>query len=287
VLQLHPNGYKFPAGHVVKLELLPRDDPYGRVSNGQAAVQVSTLQLRLPVAEAPGALGGLVQTAAAKVVPAGQMLARDFAPPAHVRPVGATPLFVALVPAYQPCETPNLIHGAPLAYPACAPAEPASPNLTVGTGDVNGETANSTAWARFAVVPNDPGTPADEADVRITASVTDVRRAANLSDYLGELEQVTLLQITDRANGPGGEAATTVETPLRATLDCAATPEADRGAQCSVVTSADAMFPGAVQDGLRAVWELETVEVYDGGHDSKAKSTADNRLFLRQGLFLP
>ena len=38
VFQLHPNGWKFQAGHVAKLELLPADQPYGRNSNGQAPV---------------------------------------------------------------------------------------------------------------------------------------------------------------------------------------------------------------------------------------------------------
>ena len=35
VFQLHPGGWRFAAGHTVKLELLPNDVPYGRASNGQ------------------------------------------------------------------------------------------------------------------------------------------------------------------------------------------------------------------------------------------------------------
>ena len=80
VFQLHPNGYKFEMGHVAKLELLPNDTPYGRVSNGQAPVVVSNLELRLPVREAPADLGGgfLSNPPAAKVVPAGYELASDY-----------------------------------------------------------------------------------------------------------------------------------------------------------------------------------------------------------------
>jgi len=78
VFQLHPNGYRFEAGHVAKLELLPNDTPYGRASNEQAPVVVSTLELRLPVLETPGSLGGVVQTPAQKVVPAGYELADDY-----------------------------------------------------------------------------------------------------------------------------------------------------------------------------------------------------------------
>ncbi|HEX6116592.1 MAG TPA: acetylxylan esterase [Solirubrobacterales bacterium] len=64
VFQLHANGWKFENGHVAKLELLPNDTPYGRVSNGQAPVTVSNLDLRLPTREragsvaAPGGVGG-------------------------------------------------------------------------------------------------------------------------------------------------------------------------------------------------------------------------------------
>jgi predicted acyl esterase len=75
VFQLHPDGWKFAPGHLAKLELLPNDAPYGRVSNGQLPVTVSNLQLRLPVLEAPN--GATIQKPAPKVVPAGYTLARD------------------------------------------------------------------------------------------------------------------------------------------------------------------------------------------------------------------
>jgi fermentation-respiration switch protein FrsA (DUF1100 family) len=58
--QLYGNGYRFEAGHVAKLELLGRDSPYLRASNGPFSVQVSDLTLELPTAEKPGAAGGLV-----------------------------------------------------------------------------------------------------------------------------------------------------------------------------------------------------------------------------------
>ncbi|HEU5106537.1 MAG TPA: CocE/NonD family hydrolase [Solirubrobacterales bacterium] len=65
VFQLHPQGYRFAGGDTVKLELLPADAPYSRPSNLQAPITVSDLELRLPVREQPGELGGLVQTPAA------------------------------------------------------------------------------------------------------------------------------------------------------------------------------------------------------------------------------
>jgi predicted acyl esterase len=46
--QLHGNGYEFPAGDTVKLELLGRDAPYYRASNGSFSVEVSGLTVSLP-----------------------------------------------------------------------------------------------------------------------------------------------------------------------------------------------------------------------------------------------
>lgn len=77
VFQLHPNGYRFQAGHTVKLELLPADIPYGRISNLQGTVDVANLELRLPVLEEPGAAGGAVVAPSPPVVPDGYELAAD------------------------------------------------------------------------------------------------------------------------------------------------------------------------------------------------------------------
>ena len=79
VFQLHPQGFHFSAGDVAKLELLPSDAPYARASNAQLPITASDLELRLPVMEGPGSLGGLVQTPAPKVVPPGYRLAAEYA----------------------------------------------------------------------------------------------------------------------------------------------------------------------------------------------------------------
>jgi len=54
VFQLHPNGWRFAPGHTPKLELIGTDVPYSRAPNGQYSVEVSSLELRLPVADRPG-----------------------------------------------------------------------------------------------------------------------------------------------------------------------------------------------------------------------------------------
>jgi fermentation-respiration switch protein FrsA (DUF1100 family) len=46
--QLHGNGYQFPAGDTVKLQLLGRDTPYYRASNGTFNIEVSKLTASLP-----------------------------------------------------------------------------------------------------------------------------------------------------------------------------------------------------------------------------------------------
>jgi len=180
VFQLHPSGYKFAAGHIAKLELLPNDNPYGRVSNGQANVTIQNLELRLPVLEQPGTLGGLVQLPASKLVPAGRELAPDFG--AYTSPIGASPLRVSLVPAYQACETgaADSTHGSPLNFPSCSGPGLRSSTVTVGP--------HSIGFARMVVCSANAGstfcTPSGNAmplpDVRLTGSIRDVKCASSL-----------------------------------------------------------------------------------------------------------
>jgi hypothetical protein len=59
VFQLHPNGWRFEAGHRAKLQLLSQDAPYARPSNLQQPIRVSSLELRLPVHEAAGSAAGV------------------------------------------------------------------------------------------------------------------------------------------------------------------------------------------------------------------------------------
>jgi len=67
VFQLDPNGWHFAPGHVAKLELLGRDSPYARPSNSVFSLDVSELELRLPVRETPN--GGQVLPPAPSVNP--------------------------------------------------------------------------------------------------------------------------------------------------------------------------------------------------------------------------
>ena len=47
--QLHGNGYRFAAGDTVKLELLGRDAPYYRASEGAFSVEAKDVSISLPI----------------------------------------------------------------------------------------------------------------------------------------------------------------------------------------------------------------------------------------------
>jgi Acetyl xylan esterase (AXE1) len=89
VFQLHPQAYRFAPGHVPKLELLPSDAPYARASNTQSPITVSNLELRLPVLEQPGSLGGVVLPPAPKVLPPGYELASGYESGVAAVPISA------------------------------------------------------------------------------------------------------------------------------------------------------------------------------------------------------
>jgi hypothetical protein len=207
----------------------------------------------------------------------------------YPRPRGATPVRVPLVPAYAQCTTPNRTHGAPLVFPSCRPPAARSGLLTVGTPDANGKGANSIGSVLFKVVVGDPATPANESDVDVSVSLTDVRRSSTLTDYTGEIRETTTLRITDRRSGPAGNGsddATMVDVPLPVDVTCSGTADTSVGSTCSIATAVNALLPGAVREGDRAIWELGPVEVYDGGPDGIG-GTPDNTLFARQGVFVP
>lgn len=54
--QLTPQGYRFPAGHRLKVEVTANDVPYFQQSNIPAVVQVAAMSITLPLHEAPGTI---------------------------------------------------------------------------------------------------------------------------------------------------------------------------------------------------------------------------------------
>jgi hypothetical protein len=213
--------------------------------------------------------------------------ARFSSPDGYPRPRGATPFRVPLVPAFRQCVTSNSTHGAPLSYGSCRPPVQESSYLTIGTPDANGKPAASVGFLQLTTIAGNPSTPADEADVGITMSLSDVRNRGNLADYTGELKANLGLRITDRRNSPSGtDAATVSDLTFPVTVPCAATAE-DVGGKCAVSTTADTVVPGAVPESARTIWQLGRVGVYDGGADGVASTVDGDSIFVTQGLFVP
>jgi hypothetical protein len=202
----------------------------------------------------------------------------------YVRPKGATPLLTSLVPAFNECTAPDRRHGGGLSSDSCSSPSQGSSYLTFGTPDANGKPANSSGFARLDVCPV-PGCAAG--NVKIEALLSDVRNRTDLTDYGGELQGRVTLRITDRMNSPDNdEPATMVDTPLSFDMACVTTLDTATGSACGATTTANAVVPGAVTQGKRAIWELGQISVYDGGADGDA-GTAGNTILARQGIFLP
>ena len=222
----------------------------------------------------------------------------------YPRPKGATPFRAPLVPAYQRCDSPDRVHGPPLEHPSCSAPAQESSTLTVGTPDSNGAAANSSGSVRLDVILGNPSTPEDEADVGIAIDVTDVRCAQTApacpggqgSDYAGRLLATASLRLTDKGNGPEEDQdGTLTDTPLEVPFGCATTAGTTIGAHCAVNTTMDALLPGAVVEGRRAIWQLGALSVADSGpngsgYGAGCPSTCgdgDETVFMRQGVFVP
>lgn len=223
--------------------------------------------------------------------PAWQPIPLPAAPTGYPRPKAAGPFKVALVPAFRQCKYPNRTHGPPLDHPSCNPPKQMSKELTVGTPDANGKAPSFVGMFKARIVPGNLATPADEADVSINISVSDVRRKADMSDYTGELRlRAAFRRQTDRESGMttsgGSDPATGVDTTWTFVVGCTATASTSVGSTCRLNTSVDALNPGAVKEGKRAVVQLGAIQLYDGGPDGLAH-TQDNLVFATQGLFIP
>jgi hypothetical protein len=228
----------------------------------------------------------------------------------YPRPKAASPVRVPLVTAFYECGVypqgaPNRTHGPPLAYPSCNP--PVTPSAAkLGTPDATATPAKGIGFVRYRTIVGVPG-GVDDTDVAISVDITDVlcRRpewavlptcgqennppGSNIpEDYVGELSAAVDVRITDKDNGASPEPGTVSDTSFSVTVPCADNTDGTIGSTCSVATTADAVVPGSIKEGKRAIWELGQVIVNDGGLDGDVEtSPEENRAFLRQGVFVP
>jgi hypothetical protein len=212
------------------------------------------------------------------------------------RPKGATPSRSPLVPAYNACTgTPNRLHGTPLAYPSCNPPSRSSGVLTIGSPDANGFTANSVSSVKYKVIAGNAATEANEADVQALIKVDDVRNHPSGTDYTGRIGFSVNLKITDNRNAPERpEPGTAQAFPLEWAVQCTATTDANKGSACNTTTSMNALFPGAVLEIQRSLWELGQTVVRDAGPNGTGYAACpptcgdgDETTFMRQGIFVP
>jgi len=227
----------------------------------------------------------------------------------HVRPKGATPLYVPLVIAYKQCNTygsPNSTHNGGVPGPSCAPPlgpQQESQFLWVGTPDTPGNlsAANFTGFVRLVVKTTSPE------DVLISSSATDVRCKPSVSaavcnsantgtagpDYSGALTGTSQIRITDHWNGASTtDTGTVVDLPFSVPESCVNTTSTSIGGACSTSTSANSVVPGAVADTKRANVEVQTISIFDGGSTGiggggVAPPPPDSTRFLTQGIFIP
>ena len=214
----------------------------------------------------------------------------------YPRPGGASPLKVPLVPEFGPCQFPNAQHIAPLVGGSCTPPVPGSPLIGISS------VGRGSGRVRFEVINGNPATPADEADVHVVATISDVSaKTSGSPDYTGKLILRSYLQITDRNNGSSGwQPATGQGFFFGVPIDCVATP-AIAGSNCNINTTLDTLVPGTVVEGKRAVVSVGSIEVQDAGADGSVAPDADplglgcpptcgsgdETVFEREGLFTP
>ena len=271
--------------------------------DGTRLAFVDDLSDRIATIGADGT-GRTVVTAGEGAEPDWQPLGNGPFPQGYARPKAATPVGVSLVPAYLACAPAgaNRTHGPPLAYPSCHPAALLSQYLTVGTADSNGQPTLFLGSIKFKTLPGDPATSADDADVEIQTSMTDIRcrvgvvedpetegypcRSGALTDYTGEVQLLVRARITDKPP-TGPRTGTVQDIELRASVPCVATPTSAAGSTCALSTTMDSLIPGSVSEGRRAIWTLGRIEVLDAGVDGDADTLANNGLFAVQGVFVP
>jgi hypothetical protein len=212
-------------------------------------------------------------------------------PPSYDAPASASPLQFSLVPELRQtisasqCQARGGIvssHGPPLSFTSCNP-----PAFVPGTAARFRGTGN----ASLTVVEGNLATPADEADVAVVASLTDVRAAAG-GDYAPDptnpdLTLVARLRISDTHNGAGlSDPGTVADLEFPTPVNCATTPDPATGSICAVSTTADAVNAGSILEGRSAVLQTFRVRVNDSGPNG-VRGDSDDRRLASQGIYIP
>jgi hypothetical protein len=265
--------------------------------------------------------------------------------PAYPRPVGASPITVALVPAFSACSagSVNSTHGNPLNFGSCNPATPASSTARLGSKSTGFAELEVCAVNSSVTQCSAPGVV--KPDIRLFANLRDVRcaltgtpsgcsadgdynpngaagpytsvcsSAASCSNTLAQPycaqsgtsssdciagTDLTLtgrvpgaasgkgVRITDTYNGSAQNVpATTADGSFPVPMDCLPSPSnATIGSTCAVNTSANALAPGAIRTGDKAIWQLGEIQVLDAGPNG-TRGDSDDQPLAAQGVYVP
>ena len=210
------------------------------------------------------------------------------ATPGYARPKAATPTRTPLVPAYRTCDLPDRQHGGSLSFASCSNPQLASDTLTVGTADAN---LAPTSFVGFVQLTTIIGRPrCCDTDVKIQASLNNVRLKSDLSDYTGELQLRLPLHLTDRVNDVDKvQPGTTQDFTFPVTMQHHHHRQHHSRKQ---LRDHHGSQRGRARRGSppmdsRVIWEVGQVDVYDGGPDGDVDTAAGNSLFATQGVFVP
>ena len=218
---------------------------------------IENLQLRLPVLESPGALGGLVRLPGREVRAARLRSWRPTSRPCRIpgrrarRRCGCRSSRRT-----RSARRRNSTHGPPLAFSSCSPPELMSDFLTAGTPDANGEAPAFDGLVKLRRAWS--GNPSTPRPTRPTWR----DRLAHGRPQPGRPDRLHRRAAGDarRCGSPtasAGRSATsrppswTCRFPWRSR---ARRRRASAGATCSVTTTMDAVMPGAVPEGKRSIW---------------------------------
>ena len=113
-----------------------------------------------------------------------------------------------------------------------------------------------------------------------------IERLCSRSDRSNHRPSSNGIRITDSYNGPTQNAgATVVDIGFPVPLDCLPSP-GSLGSTCGVNTSANALTPGTVRAGDKAIWQLGETQVLDSGPDG-TRGNSDDDVLAVQGIYLP
>jgi hypothetical protein len=241
----------------------------------------------------------------------------------HVHPAtgGAKKVSFSLVPAFKACTTGVTgQHGSPLVGPSCRTTTASATSATLTTGESpHGLFRGAGSFSLEVFCTDGSMLPCTQEDLKITASLTDVRCKGTIGsnatlcpstnslggrDYAGQVQVNSMIRITDHYNtvttnpvpacsSTTSCSATVVDLPNPITVSCAATSaDATTGGACNLSTTACSTVPQPdhcfvrQEAGKKGNVELGQIVFNDGGTDGLA-STSPNTVYARQGIYVP